>query len=476
VIRPRVLLAGILLLTALHAAATAEVVLAVHQTIPLTQVYAGDLLDLRGVLFTNLTMAWWAGNHDPAADLPDRVEVVSTPAKYRVGDLQGGIWYQWEGYNEKDPTQIFQMMAGPRPVPLTPSPTPPTVEGTPFLTPVTQPDPVADYLISRGGHFTFECSGPCQVWIFGPDAILGEDARNVFSLPRVSLQAGDYDLLAIYPDPSGTFEVFYDGGAINSTWKTVPSVPTRGLPPAMIEERLKALLADPAHFHGQIMEKKVRVEESRVDITSLGQIGPGEILARGLTTLPAGANISVVFNDDQVVLPGDRVKNTFYTLAKGTDPGAYRVWEADMKVALQDLPIGNHVVAAYTPGGEKTTVGFYVSGTFGPLETPPPVIRYISGSPFIPTPTPEVVEREVPVTVYETVYVNVTPPYEEVLRAQAEVAATQWASTRTEILTAAGWLGALAVIGYLAWRGGRYLVSVKRRAGTEEYHGNDRRY
>lgn len=435
--------------------------LEVHQTVPITKVYVGDTLNLEASWSDNI--AWWAPNHDPSGDPPDRIVNITNPRAFVVTkDLTLGIWYQWGGKNERGVTYLFELVGGDRPVaPSAPAPTPAPVKEARL-----QPPAVADYLLSRGSPFRYECTGPCRVWIFGPEYRILTEGNLEASLP------GDYHLLAQYPDMEGTYEVFLDtGGFLNSTWKDVAVVDVRGLPPDLTEARLNALLEDKAHFHGRVERKALRVEEPHADITSLGELPGGRVAVEGLTNLPAGAILSVVFDDDRVVLAEDRKRNTFTVTAVGEDPGAPRIWRAILSVDLQDLAIGPHLIAAYPPGGKKSTVSFYISETFTPPAAPLPATRYINGDPFIPTPTPIVVEREVTVTVIQTVVVNVTPAYEEVLRAQSEVAIKNQGELVTLITSTLVGIATLIAVGWVLYHLGIYLVGVRRRAKEGERHG-----
>jgi len=451
-------IALILLLAA--AAAWTVGAIEIHQTIPPTSVYVGDVLDLTA--FWPGDIAYWAPNHDPSVDPPDRIVNVTNRRAFTVTqDMPLGVWWVWIGRSERSPTDIFRLKGGDRPAGnLTPTPTPtplPEVKGI-------QPLPMADYLIARGSPFRFTCSGPCRVWLFGPEAVLGQEGPMVMN---TTLLPGPYHLLAQYPDPSGTYEVFSDGEALNSTWKSVAAVWIKAFPPALIEDRLNGLLGDPAHFHGKVERKTLQVEEPHVEITAVGETEKREVMVSGLTNLPEGARFPVVFNDDQVVLKEDRLRNTVIVTAIGPDPGAPRVWNGTLTPDLQALHVGNHQVSAYPPGGAKSSVEVYISETFEPFTTPAPVTRYLAGDPFLPTPTPIVVEREVPVTVIQTVVVNVTPPHEEVVRAQLEAEEIAMDELKGEILFYGAVLLALVVLGYFMFRVGKYLRGAIQRARTE---------
>jgi hypothetical protein len=459
----------LLVLTLLVVAGARVAALEIHQTTPITEVYAGDSLNLWSSFSDDL--AWWAPGQDPTEDPPDQIVNITNRVAFPISpDLPLGTWYMWNGENERGTTYLFRIVAGPRPVVITPPITIPSTPQGPTVTGASQPLPVADYLLARYSPFNYECPGPCRVWLFGPEAILGEEGG--FSRSSMGLLPGNYLLLAQYPDGAGTFEIFYDEGFLNSTWKEVAGVNVKGFPPALILDRLTTLTGDPAHFHGRMEKKTIRLEDPHADILSLEVSETGKPIIRGLTNLPEGATLTVVFDDDHVITQEDRWRNTGNTTAIGPILGALRYWQAMIPVDIQTLAIGNHMVSAYPPRGTKTSVEFYVSSAFEPFPTPVQVIRYIEGSPFLPTPTPVVVEREVPVTVIQTVYVNVTPPYEAVLKAQTEAQAAAMDQFRGTVITAIEWLGAGLVALYLGRHGARYLRGAMKRAREMEVqHG-----
>ena len=429
-------------------------------------VYYGDVVDMRGITGWTENISWWKSYDDPQADPPDHIITISNLKRFNITkDMEPGYWYQWYGKNERVPTMVFFLVAKVRPE-VAPTPTPVAGVLAPIVPIRTQPKPIADYVVARFDSFTYDCMDACRIWLFGPEqGIYGVDTDNgTFTLDEVDLFPGTYNLVLQYPDSNGGYEVFRDGYSLNSTWKDVPAVDILGLIPSLVQERFMVLVNDTAHFHGRIEQKKAIIEDQRIDVVGLDETDQGSVIISGQTNLAKGDSISVVFDDDRVFLESDRRRNTFYTNATGNDPGAYRIWQTTLKVNLQTLPSGNHFIAAYPPGGEKTTVSFYLGEIFRPFQPPEAHIKYINNSPFIEPPAPVIITKEVQVTVVQTILVQVTPAYSVVLQAQNETAETQRKIAEGNMIGWGIWGVMLCVLSVVGYKGGKYMIGVVKRA------------
>jgi hypothetical protein len=425
-------------------------------------------VDLRGITGWTDTLAWWASNHDPAQDPPDQFANITKYEQFNVtSNLHAGMWYQWYGHNERSPVAVFWVVPHERTV-TAPAPTPlPTQQAA--VTTREQPAPIADLLLARGDDLVYNTDGNCQVWLIGPSLeVMGNRTDNAVFIRPVTTAPGTYSMLLQYPDANGVYEVFPDDGmTVNSVWKGVDGFWYAPLEASVLKSRLMAMFTDTAHFHGRVVEKKIIVEDSRVDVSSLDETGTGFAVVKGITNLAAGDIITLVWDADRNVVADDRARYTSTTKAVGDDPGAFRVFQAILNISLWTQAAGYHHITISTPDGHETTVEFYVQEAFAPFETPAVTIRYINNSPFIPTPAPVIVEKPVTVTVVQTVTVPVTPAYEVVLQAQNEAAQTQRKAFEGSILS---WVfGSVFVIvgGFITYRGGRYLKDVVRRARKE---------
>jgi len=444
----------LLALLLLSTAASAQVI----HIQPHDNVYYNDTVNILGLMGWTENITWWASNHDPAVDDPDHLITIENFTAFKITrDLEPGYWFQWYGHGERNPTVVFNLVARDRPANLVPTPTPTPVSGVllPSVKAQAQAAPIADYLVARYDTFSYDCGGKCKVWMFGPrQQVLGQDTDGVFTLNPMNLYAGTYALLAQYPDANGVYEIYSQGDYLNSTWKDVPAVEVRGYAPSVVKDKLMSLLVDDEHFHGRVEEKKVIVQEPHIDITGLDETDSGSVVATGTTNLAKGDIVTVVFDDDRVFLAGDRVKMTFTTNATGDHPGAYRIWQATLRVNLQKLSVGDHFIAAYPPQGEKTTVPFYLSQVFKPFEPPKATLTYLNNSPFFPTPTPVIIQttvtQYVDKIVEKTVIVNITPDYDQLNR-------MQWANLSGAIMTVTLYLsgfGLVGAMGFIGWKKG----------------------
>ena len=460
--RLRLLLVTIILYLVIHTAASATVIHIGQRD----HVYYNDTVDLRGITGWADTLAWWAGNHDPSQDPPDAFTNIMKYEAYHINPtLPAGMWFQWYGHNEKAPVAVFYVIPRDRPAALMPK-----ITTTPIPAPkenvVQQPAPIADLLIARHDRLAYQINGTTQVWLIGPSLeAMGKQTKEWLNLTDVSLAAGQYSLLIQYPDANGVFEVYNAGNSIiDSVWKGVDGFWYGPLGAAPLEDKLRAMFDDADHFHGNITEKRVIVQEQRADVTSVDQTRNDTLTVSGFTNLARGENVTAIFDENRSVTSLDRRKATGYGITVGDIQGAYRLWQAKINVNLQKQAVGNHFISVYTPDGSKTVVPFYVSAAFEPFETPTPSIRYIDNSPFIPTQTPEIIERNIPVTVIQTIEIPVTPAYETVLAAQNKAAATQRKAFEGTILTWVFGSVSLVLGGFITYKGGRYLKDVARRA------------
>jgi hypothetical protein len=430
---------------------------------PRDNVYYGDVVSLDGLLGWSDTLAWWGGYKDPSQDLPDAY-INITPQNYRglliTPTTQPGMWYQWYGHNEKGLVPVFFVIPKTRPVVV---PKNVTQQETPAPVKVRlQPPAIADVLMAKGDAFTY-ATGEGLVWIIGPTvAVLGEKAKNgMFTMPILDVPPGFYNMVIQAPDANGVYEVFpAEGQRVDSLWKGVEGFWYAPLAPQMIKARLMEMFRDSAHFHGKIIEKTILVEEQSIAVTSVETASYGAAVVRGTTNLAEGDVMKVAWDADRYVLAEDLKKYTTTTTAQGDDAGAYRVFMAVVAVNLNTQPVGDHHITLTTPDGHQTTVGFYVGESFAPFPTPQVTVHYLDNSPFLPTPTPLIIEKVVPVTVIQTIIVPVTPPYNTVLQAEKQAAEEQQAIMVRNILF---WGGAGCLLICLAMSG-RYLVTVVKRA------------
>jgi len=356
-------------------------------------VYYGDVVDLRGITGWTGTLAHWKTYHSPSSDNPDAFANITKWERFVIdANMEPGEWYTWYGKNEKSPTMIFYVVNGKRPVPKTTPPPEPVKTSIAPIIQRTQPAPIADFVVARWESFSFDPGEAAQVWIIGPTMILGNQTNSPLVLDPVMLMPGDYTVLIQYPDGNGIFEIFRRDTYIDSIWKGVDPLWITPLGSDVLLTKIKEIFNDTSHFHGRIVEKKMVVGAQQVDIGTLEQTDEG-IFVSGTTNLKKGSPIQIVFDEKENVLYSDRNRSTFTAYAEGTDPGAMRTWRGTLNINLQTERVGTHFITAYPPYGEPVTAPFYVSENFKPFEVPDITIRYINMSPFIPTPTPVVIER-----------------------------------------------------------------------------------
>lgn len=457
-----------LLLISLHilvASANAIMVLDIKQGDP---VYYGDVVDLRGITGWTDNISWWdTYHHNPAVDPPDHIIVLDTNPTHTTSNisafkitatLERGMWYQWYGFNERSPSKVFDVTLGVRPIgpaPL-PVPTPTEILAQAIVNP--QPQPIADVLVARWDNTTTFLGEPCQVWLLGPSLeVIGNRSGEDLVLDNIHLRAGKYSLIIQYPDGNNLYEIFTDTGTtsiINSTWKDVPSFWYAPMVASVLKDKLMSMFHDTAHFHGRIVEKKVIVEDQRIDVTTLDETDTGSIILAGITNLAKGDIVKAVFDKDRNFVMEDLAKMTFYGNVTGDDVGAYRKWQVILRVNLQTQPTGNHYITLYSPDGTEATIPFYLAEAWTPALAPQGHFKYVNLSPFIPIPTPIVITEQVTQyvdrAVTTTVYINITPDYDK-------LNSMQWENLKGATLLYLAVIGAFAGFGYLGFTGYRIM-------------------
>jgi hypothetical protein len=430
-------------------------------------VYYGDVVDVRGITGWTENISWWKSFNEPSIDPPDHIVTIDKFENYKItAILEPGEWYQWYGENERKPVMVFYVINAQRPPPkanVTPTPVQANTSIAPVAPRRIQPAPIADFVVARHQNFTWDSGDNAQVWVIGPSVILGNRTNSPFTMNPVEIMPGEYTIFFQYPDGNDVFELFPTGEYIDSIWKGVDPLWVKPLSPSVLMAKIRILFNDTDHFHGRIVEKKMIVGEQSVDIATIDQTEEG-VFVSGITNLPVGEPIRIVMDVEKNVIRQDRNRSTFTAYAEGDDIGAVRVWRGTMNINFQKEPVGVHFLTAYPPYGEPVTVPFYISEKFEPFDVPLKTFRFINNSPFIPTPTPEIVMKEVPVTVVKTITIEVTPAYAVVKQAQDEAAAASRKALESKITfwSVAGI--ALLVIGYLGYRGTRYGISVVKRA------------
>ena len=459
----RIALAILILLLTAHTAVSAEVIHIRQRDL----VYYGDVIDLRGITGWTDTLAWWSSSSSPSYDQPDQFVKIRKYERFEVTrDLHPGMYYQWYGDNERAPVGVFYVVPRTRMVQENVT-IEPTKEPEAQKMSRVQPAAVADIIIARGNNLSYYANESCRAWLIGPTiGIMGHPAENgTLNLTALSVAPGTYALLLQYPDRNGMYEVYpTEDRWVESVWKGVEGFWWEPMGADVLLVKLKAMFADAEHFHGSVKEKRILVEDPRIEITGIDEVQPGKILVRGITNLAANDSIKVIWDADRNVIPVDRARHTVLTWARGEDVGAYRVFDAILDISMEEQASGNHHIMAETMDGHQAVVEFYVRETFTPFETPNASLRFVANSPFIPTPTPMIIEKPITVTVTQIVTVPVTPAYETVLAAERQAAAEEREKLEGRILSWVAGSVFLLMGGFVAYRGGRYLKDVARRA------------
>jgi hypothetical protein len=196
---------------------------------------------------------------------------------------------------------------------------------------------------------------------------------------------------------------------LTSPFKKTPDVQINGLQPNMVLDKLKLLIN--GTYDDKLTIYDLTVEQPIVSILGLDQIDDNTTEIYGTSNLNIGTNLTILWDSDKLVSAQDYRQNTFRSIITDGKNGTHR-WSTIMHLynSIQDLSVGKHWVDVIT-NNKTTRVGFSVLELYK-NQTPPPMarIKYMYDGVVV-TPTPIIVEKQVPyeVTVVKTVVIPTQP-------------------------------------------------------------------
>jgi hypothetical protein len=162
--------------------------------------------------------------------------------------------------------------------------------------------------------------------------------------------------------------------------------------------------------------KTLVVEEQNAQIISIDEIVRGDKVREATINRVTGYTSIAVEDSLRIVLDYDsqnaRTINdfTWVTEAQGDgDPGHLRQFVLNVPLFYNEMAVGEHFLSVITPDGTINTVPFHILDIPEGQIAPQARLKYINSSPFIPTPTPEIIIQEKIVEKEKIVYITVTP-------------------------------------------------------------------
>jgi len=421
-------------------------------------IYHGDVADLTGVYGWDCTVAWWSGGEGAVSVPPDQtVDVCSFSHRVIITEnmFPSGSWWKWSGEWERSGNNLaFYVGKGSRPVIND------TVNYTyevPYqaaqqVREAKLPNlPVArgDYVVAHGNALNITFNGTsAQVWLFA-DAIGGYDwlpprygvNQTSFSENEIeTLSPGNYTVFIQNQGTNRVFDVMYDNqsksrvrdGHDEVIWSVFrptqqSNVSVLGWTPILIKKALINMLDTGMSlyqvnnisvnlFDDTYEMKTLVVEEQNALIQSIDEISRGNKTREatvnqitGYTSIAGGDDLIIVLDwDDQNV----RTLNDFSwvtTALSDGDPGHLRQFNVMIPLYYSEMAVGEHFLSVITPDGTRSTVPFHIMDMPEGQIAPEARLRFINSSPFIPTPTPEIVIQEKIVEKERIIYVTMTP-------------------------------------------------------------------
>lgn len=314
----------------------------------------------------------------------------------------------------------------------------------------------ADYIVAKGDPIVWP-DGGYRLWVFGRVNGIYDYAGSTIPAADVeTLESGRYTLAVHVPGGNTVFEARYANNTLYPAFYGKSAVPVFGLTPPLVLERLKTMLAD---TDDSLYEYMMEVDTPYITIRQADETvrdGLDYLDVRGYTNVANGTEITVTL--DSKYMKGFKGTGT----AVRTSPGNLSYYRVYVPFNWDELAADarNHTLIAKTAIGGSVEKDFKVSLLPPDSFKPNASIKYIEDrNPFVPTPTPVVVEKVVTRTVERIVTVEVTPPDEQVYAQQKKAVDDKWWETIVVVGQLFGLLVVVAILLSLGW----YIRSLYHR-------------
>lgn len=434
-------------------------------------VYVNDTIDIAGMGHGKLQIAWYGKYSE--YDSPQYIITTSLFKRTLINfwldpvvfESRTGRWYQYYG-NETERNgnlEAFTVSYRPRNITTPFNNVTEEVVKKPIYTPPLPEKRITDYLVARGDSLTTNSS---RVWIFGTlDGMYSHG--GYFSPSEIgSLDIGSYKMVLHDPGRNGIFEVNYDAKSqlLTSPWKNVHDESVAGSQPMLdmdkFYQRVKATDDRVQTFNLEVQIPEIYVDS--IDEVAVGSripvaYAPGMTLldVRGYTNSMNETVVTAILDPDIQTIR--TLKDTAYTTtAIREHPGSMSSYQVYIPINKNEMPNGIHTVKVSTEIGSFMLHDFPVSELPVDSFVPNATLKYIGDrNPWIPTPTPEIIVKNVEVQVTQIVTVQVTPSDAQVSEAAKKIIDKQNQELEVMVVIGAAMLLALAFIGwfvYSIWR------------------------
>ncbi len=285
-------------------------------------------------------------------------------------------------------------------------------------------------LLARGDSLEHGIgTDPVSIWIFS-----NNELDHIYDISATQNTEGQYFII-LTPEQSdslqpGKYTILLQNNGINtlkeakyatttdawnvtheylvSPYKSVKDIQIDGLQPNQVRTKLIEMITASGTSDDKYSELGMEIQAPYTVINSVEQYNDTAVHIAGTTNLKSGSDITIIWNEDQLVSAQDKRLNTFTTSAYAAADSDIRTWGRNITADIQSLSPGKHWVAVEA-GGLTTRVAITIYSTFNSTEIHLEPIKYLN-SGVIVTPTPQIIEKEVirEVTVIQTVITIIT--------------------------------------------------------------------
>jgi len=275
---------------------------------------------------------------------------------------------------------------------------------------VVEPRHVSDIVLSNDDPLFFNITGKYQMWMFGRvDKILSREnnftkVKPILETSEVNeLEVGTHSLLFQSAGNNTVYELEYQRNT-RSSFGTDTLVPTfreydvmdvTAHQPRMIQDKVEYFLKN--NTDDPFVVYQMEVQEPYVEINGYQEIKMGnnsvlEIV--GYTNKVPGTPITIYIDRDTPT--GGAIKYPSMTIMVDNGSiGDYRTFHGYFPLIYDMMNPGFHTITAVLPNGKKSQVSFYIREEPEQHYQQPTYFKFVDSNPFIPIPTPIIVEKEV---------------------------------------------------------------------------------
>ena len=281
----------------------------------------------------------------------------------------------------------------------------------------------SDYIVAKGDPLVWEDS-ELHLWIFGRVSRICDYHGHIIPAETIeTLENGNYKVVVHRPGNNTLYEARYENDTLYPGLYGKVPVSTFGDNPELIHTKLKAMLADTDDV---LTEYSLVVDIPSVTIRQADEVkrqGVDYLDIRGYTNTRNGTRITVTLNEK------DKKGFDGWSEAIRTSAGNLSYYRVYVPFDWDELAADarNHTLIARTALGGYSSKDFKVSVMPADSFKPNASLKYIEDrNPFIPTPTPLIVEKIVTKNIISYVTVPVTPSNEQVYAQQKLAEDAKW--------------------------------------------------